>query len=265
MSLSPSDPNVKKQFDTFKAGVTKEATHILSEKMPQKILYFNKLVSEKSVAAEGDSETAKHFNAWLKFVPDKLPSLLGADDGSSRHNCALQLPAKRLKMDGDNTASKIPPKESVIYTASFPAHPQIYQMCEELKKEVAELIDMVGSVKLFIQLNVPRIEGGNNFGVQIQEEAIQELARVEDVAFSFCSSIVEYFTSRATLAAKIIKYPNVEDYKEALRELDEKKWMSLKIARIEMRNNYATLYDLLSKNWERVVIPRQSDSASMIY
>lgn len=69
----------------------------------------------------------------------------------------------------------------------------------------------VGTVKLWIQLNIPRIEDGNNFGVAIQEEAIQELGRVEDAAFGLCDGI-KYHTARAKLLTKIIKYPNIEDY-----------------------------------------------------
>jgi hypothetical protein len=33
------------------------------------------------------------------------------------------------------------------------------------------------SVKIWIQLNIPRIEDGNNFGVGVQEESINEIAR----------------------------------------------------------------------------------------
>jgi hypothetical protein len=38
---------------------------------------------------------------------------------------------------------------------------------------------MINTVKIWIQLNIPRIEDGNNFGVSIQEETVSELSRAE--------------------------------------------------------------------------------------
>ncbi len=44
---------------------------------------------------------------------------------------------------------------------------------------VFQLVEAINTVKMWIQLNVPRIEDGNNFGVSIQEETINELGRAE--------------------------------------------------------------------------------------
>lgn len=129
----------------------------------------------------------------------------------------------------------------------MPSHRQIVEELERIKDEASELIEMVGNIKLWIQLNIPRIEDGNNFGVGIQEEVIQELARVEDSAFNLFDAIVKYYMARAKLSTKVIKYPNVLDYQEAIRELDEKEWIHTKIAKVDMRNNYSMLYELLSK------------------
>lgn len=35
---------------------------------------------------------------------------------------------------------------------------------KELKKEFLELIESANTIKIWIQLNIPRIEDGNNFG-----------------------------------------------------------------------------------------------------
>ncbi len=42
-----------------------------------------------------------------------------------------------------------------------------------------ELVEMLNTVKIWIQLNIPKIEDGNNFGVSIQEETVSELGRAE--------------------------------------------------------------------------------------
>lgn len=48
-----------------------------------------------------------------------------------------------------------------------------------IKERILELIEIIDTVKVWIQLNIPRIEDGNNFGVSIQEETVNELSRAE--------------------------------------------------------------------------------------
>ena len=47
--------------------------------------------------------------------------------------------------------------------------------------QLEEASSMLGKVKLWIQLMVPRIEDGNNFGVAVQEECSGEV-RVDPLA-----------------------------------------------------------------------------------
>lgn len=44
----------------------------------------------------------------------------------------------------------------------------IIEQAEMLKQEVLQAVSNFGAVKIWIQLNIPRIEDGNNFGVGIQ-------------------------------------------------------------------------------------------------
>ena len=41
-------------------------------------------------------------------------------------------------------------------------------IANKIKSELVGLIDMCNKVKIAIQLSIPRIEDGNNFGVSIQ-------------------------------------------------------------------------------------------------
>lgn len=145
------------------------------------------------------------------------------------------------------------------------SNPQIKELVIYVKQEVSELIEMVSSIKLWVQLNIPQIQDGNNFGVGIQEETIQELGRVEDATFSLYESVCKYYSERARLSSKIVKYPGVEDYVEAVRELDERYWVSLRCSIADIRNNYAWLHDLLTKNWGKLSKPRNSEGTNMVY
>ncbi|CCF73086.1 proteasome activator subunit 2 (PA28 beta) [Babesia microti strain RI] len=223
--IEPLDPVVRDQYKQFKLDVTLQALDSFRQGIPKKILYFNNLLK------------LNHTVGRLFFAND-------LDKDSFKPTiCDI---SKRGR-EG----------ELIV-----PSHRQIVEELERIKDEASELIEMVGNIKLWIQLNIPRIEDGNNFGVGIQEEVIQELARVEDSAFNLFDAIVKYYMARAKLSTKVIKYPNVLDYQEAIRELDEKEWIHTKIAKVDMRNNYSMLYELLSKNWEKVVKPKSEDAHS---
>ena len=53
---------------------------------------------------------------------------------------------------------------------------------------------------------------GDNFGVQIQEEVLNELSRAQESAYNLRDVARAQHFVRAKLCAKLIKYPNVEDY-----------------------------------------------------
>eukprot|EP00920_Eleutheroschizon_duboscqi_P026981 GHVT01066099.1.p1 GENE.GHVT01066099.1~~GHVT01066099.1.p1 ORF type:complete len:264 (+),score=31.58 GHVT01066099.1:179-970(+) len=234
--IEPSDPAVQAQYEQFKLDVTKQAILSLRGRIPSKIIQFNAAVNVNC-----DPGQLLHAGDL-----DKTSYCIQATDGANG-----DMPkGKKIKLDNDRDC----------YTHHAQAHKQIYEQLEALKTEASELIETVGNIKLWIQLNVPRIEDGNNFGVGIQEEAIQELARVEDSAFNLYDAVVKYYMARAKLSTKVIKYPNVADYQEAIRELDEKEWIHIKITKVDFRNNYSMLYDLLVKNWEKVVKPKNEDT-----
>jgi proteasome activator subunit 3 (PA28 gamma) len=62
---------------------------------------------------------------------------------------------------------------------------------------------------MWIVFLIPRIEDGNNFGVSIQEEALNEVRTVEAEAASFYDQMSRYFLSRAELVVKAAKFPHV--------------------------------------------------------
>lgn len=60
-----------------------------------------------------------------------------------------------------------------------------------------------------------------------------------------------------------MRYPGVEDYIEAVQELDEKLYFDLKVSLRELRDNHALVYDLIQKNFEKIEKPRSSHVGAM--
>mgnify|MGYP002142151317 CR=1 FL=1 len=78
-----------------------------------------------------------------------------------------------------------------------------------LQQEIQESIQLATDIKLWVQLNIPRIEDGNNFGVSIQEGMVQELSRAEDAGMGALEGLGRWWQGRAKLISKVIKYAQV--------------------------------------------------------
>lgn len=151
------------------------------------------------------------------------------------------------------------------YTHDFavPCNKTIIKVIELLRKEWKEAIELVGAVKLWIQLSIPPIESGGQFHVGVQEECVQELNRFEDVAYNYLESPTKYFQTRAKLGAKLSRHRSVFDYRQSLLEADSLEYLNLKMAATELRNSYLVAYDLLSKNEDKLSTKNQSFGSHM--
>jgi len=110
---------------------------------------------------------------------------------------------------------------------------------------------------------VPKIEDGNNFGVGVQEEVMNELSRAEDSALGIVETSTKYFISRGKLISKVLKYPQIEDYAKSIGLLDEKNYLDVRLAFQDLRNNYAILDDIVQKNLDKLMKPRSSHTSNM--
>jgi len=122
---------------------------------------------------------------------------------------------------------------------------------------------MLDQVKLWVTLTMPKIEDGDNFGVQIQEEVLGELHRAQESAFNLRDAARQDYLSRAKICTKILKYPNVEDYHLALREHDEKQLYLARQHMFDLRNMYAVLTDLMHKNITKIRVPKANNSVGL--
>mmetsp|Transcript_52558 Transcript_52558/g.132193 ORF Transcript_52558/g.132193 Transcript_52558/m.132193 type:complete len:239 (-) Transcript_52558:137-853(-) len=202
----------------------------------------------------------------LNVVHVRLPKLVLHLDTLAKEDPNFTLNYKDLEhLDlGEHAASAMDDgkdKETVQHSP-VPCNQTIVNMLNLMKAELLDLIDMTSSVKIWIQLNIPRIEDGNNFGVGIQEEAVNELGRAEDSAFTILQAMTKYFISRAKLVSKALKYPHIKDYTRSIIELDEKQFINVSLCAVDLRNNASILYDLIHKNLEKIKQPRTTHHLS---
>ncbi|GLB35949.1 putative proteasome activator pa28, REG alpha beta subunit [Lyophyllum shimeji] len=242
--------DLAKKVEDFRNAVTKTGEDIVFNKFPTKLLELNQLVQTTLTT---DSPFHLSHAETCTDTTVYPPSL----DASA--NGPVQKKRKR-----DNDAQEIDKTNDLQY-AVFPGRILANQHMSKnvhnvVKGECAELAAMIDQVKLWVTLTMPKIEDGDNFGVQIQEEVLAELHRAQESAYNLRDAARQDYLARAKVCSKILKYPNIEDYTLALKEHDEKQLYIARQHLVDIRNLYAVLTDLIHKNILKIRAPKANNS-----
>ncbi|KAI3365485.1 hypothetical protein L3Q82_010576, partial [Scortum barcoo] len=231
-----------------------QAEDLVANFFPKKLLELDQFLKDPIINISELKEIHSEINLT---VPDPI-LLSNLHDGLDAQN------AKKRKLeDGTGEDMVTGTKVFVMPGGMMKSNGNLVDLIEKVKPEIRTLIEKCNTVKMWVQLLIPRIEDGNNFGVSIQEETVAELRTVEGEAASYLDQISRYYITRAKLVSKIAKYPHVEDYRRTVTEIDEKEYISLKIIVSELRNQYVTLHDMILKNIEKIKRPRSSNTDAL--
>ncbi|THH33448.1 hypothetical protein EUX98_g766 [Antrodiella citrinella] len=149
------------------------------------------------------------------------------------------------------------------YTGRVLPNSHLKQVHETVKRECEHMAESCDKIKLWVNLSMPKIEDGDNFGVQIQEEVLNELHRSQEAAYNLRDAARQDYLARAKICSKLLKYPNVEDYVLALQEHDEKQLYVARQNLIDLRNMYAILTDIMHKNISKIRTPKANNSVGL--
>lgn len=287
----PSTPNSSDEgkIEDFKKDVSERAEEIILEKFPLRIQKLQSLLksdlwqlsSYDAISTQLPAVDQLVYSSQTKNtfgVPSRC-EMNGrshgqqsyTSDGAATNGVTV---VSRPAADGPNK----PPAEkrsrmemtsdsdiSSLETApTISSNSNVQMVCKELKPILRDFIENCIVLKLWVSLLIPKIEDGNNFGVSIQAEVVKEITYCEDDAAKYYEELIEHFTNRAKLCSKVIKYPQIEDYRNAIKELDERQFSYLtKFVTAQLLNSHALLHDLISKNQEKIKRPRGTTSSSM--
>lgn len=241
-SIRLNDEQLKTMLCNITDKISSDAFTVLMDSFPKKITYFENVL--RQYEQEGG------YFVMPKNLNDEFNKTIKNIEESDSYAAPSSKRPRTLN-------------DEVCYTEKFPSNSLIKDLTETLCTDLGELSSMLGSIKLWLQKAVPRIEDGNNFGVSIQEDVISEITRVEEVTGTLCEGASKYHFSRAKMIGKVIKYPNVEDFKDSIRALDKKQMLLLRQTMFDCRINYGALFDHIHKNFEKLVNPRTDNTSNM--
>ncbi|KAM9559397.1 proteasome activator complex subunit 3-like isoform 2-T2 [Salvelinus alpinus] len=262
-SLLKVDNELNIKVDAFRQRITGEAENLVASFFPNKLLELDHFL--KSVCVVGHRLQDPILNICeLKEIHSEINLAVPDPILLSNLHDGLEVNAKKRKMEDGTGEDKVAgTKVFIMPSGMMKSNAKLVDLIEKVKPEIRTLIEKCNTVKMWVQLLIPRIEDGNNFGVSIQEETVAELRTVEGEAASYLDQISGYYITRAKLVSKIAKYPHVEDYRRTVTEIDEKKYISLKVIVSELRNQYVTLHDMILKNIDKIKKPRSSNAEAL--
>eukprot|EP01099_Mayorella_cantabrigiensis_P008570 TRINITY_DN807_c0_g5_i1.p1 TRINITY_DN807_c0_g5~~TRINITY_DN807_c0_g5_i1.p1 ORF type:complete len:268 (+),score=53.65 TRINITY_DN807_c0_g5_i1:112-915(+) len=240
-----SEEALLEKLSKYRDELATKAHTIVHFEFPKKVFYLEKLLQEPI------------WNLELSEIGEEPTSTSSTPNTNSKSEDTNQSKKRKLSESAEENDNKNIP--------SIPSNKIIAQLVSTVKKEVIDMTEMVTTVKLWIHLNIPRIEDGNNFGVGIQEETLGELGRIEEAAAAILESLTNYFIARAKLLSRAHKYPAIADCAHAVKEFDEKEYLNLRCFCIDLRNNYAILHDMIVKNLEKITKPRASNHMESLF
>ena len=262
-SLSPKQARRRstEMMDEFRREAETKALELVETFFPKKVVELSKayaeravfnLPADKVVGTLPTQETVTKQAATQAARTTKAGSVPG-----SRKDYLSSASENESEDDGSKSPQELPdPSQEQSILTPIPSNPVIQEMAEFLKIEVEEGVQALSAVKLWIQLLVPRIEDGNNFGVEVQDEVSAEVDRNESFCLSLMRTTARYFRDRGKIAENFARHPGVEDFRQALIERDQLEYFTLRLFLQDLRDNYATLHDLIKKNLEKIIAPK---------
>ncbi|KAM5192163.1 proteasome activator complex subunit 1 [Mantella aurantiaca] len=228
----------------FQNQFCKEANELISVGIPQKIADLDKLLSSPELNVSDLTSLRAELD-----IP--IP-----DPEKEKEKEKQKKEKDEKKKDDDE--EKGPPCGPIA------CNDKITSLQRAIKHEIKELKENLNMVTLWLQLQIPQIEDGNNFGVAVQEKVFELMTSLRTKLDATQTLISKYLSDRGDAVAKAAKSPHVGDYRALVQQLDESQYSELRIAALEIRNSYATLYDVINKNYNKIKRPR-GDTKRLIY
>ncbi|PWA25046.1 hypothetical protein CCH79_00015993 [Gambusia affinis] len=259
----------KKQVDDFCQNLSKEAEQLLSKFFPEKIEQLQMLL--KTSFSCDDLASLK--------APLDIPIPDPAKEEAKRKK-KEEKEAKEGKKDKDSDKEE---EDSGPPCGPICSNERVESLLNEVKPEIQTLKEKLNTlppvgpsdlinesddvscqVSMWVQLQIPRIEDGNNFGVAVQEKVFELLTNTRTKIEAFQTQISKYYSERGDAVAKASKQPHVGDYRQLVHELDQYQYRELRLVVLDIRNTYAVLFDIINKNYDKIKKPR-GDGKALIY
>merc|ERR1712142_65152 len=262
------------QMEEYRKDVCNRAKVLLQATIPEKLVNLDEMLQTERLKTDYCDEARQfavdslaEYEKALKELEQKMKEEAEEKEPEEEDDEEDEdPPSKKAKASNSKLSIGLKSKTSTMdATPKFPVNEKIMELAHILKPELIELSQSCQLLKDWILLHVPKHEDGNNFGVEVQEDALNEVSAVKDEALQTIEEQSAYHLARANIVEKIIQEGNVEDLKVFIYDEDEKQCRRLRNVGMSLRTNYTTILDLISKNYERIIHPKGYNPTTSMY
>ncbi|XP_051522951.1 proteasome activator complex subunit 2 [Myxocyprinus asiaticus] len=229
------------KIENYRQALYKQAEELFSNHIPLKISQLDNLL-------KGDEFSITDLSSLHAPLDIPIPDPPVPEDEEMETD----------KNEDDDKKKKKAPKCGFIK-----GNERIVKLLDIVKPEIIALKETCIIVSCWISHLIPKIEDGNDFGVAIQEKIIERINAVKTKVEGFQTNINKYFSERGDAVAKASKETHVMDYRSLVHEKDEAAYFEIRVILLDIRGFYAELYDVISKNLEKVTNPKGEEKPSM--
>lgn len=239
----------QQQVDSYYQKINKEGEELLQLFFPRKIEELQQMLATAFTCTDLKS---------LR-VPLDIPMPDPAKDEAKRQK---KKEAAKKKGDADKDSDK--EEDAGPPCGPICTNEALESLLKNTKSEISVLKETLITISMWMQLQVPKVEDGNNFGVAVQEKVFEHITNTRTKVEGFQTALGKYPGDRGDGVAKAAKSNYVGDFRELVHQLDESLYCELRLIVIEIRNIYAALFDIITKNYTKIKKPK-GDGKALIY
>lgn len=228
------------RIENYRQSLYKQAEELFSNHIPLKISQLDNLL-------KGDELSITDLSSLHAPLDIPIPDPPAAEE-------------EEMETDKNEDDEK---KKKAPKCGFIKGNERIVKLLDIVKPEIMALKETCITVSCWIAHLIPKIEDGNDFGVAIQEKILERITAVKTKVEGFQTNINKYFSERGDAVAKASKDTHVMDYRSLVHEKDEAAYSEIRVIMLDIRGFYAELYDVISKNLEKVTNPKGEEKPSM--
>ncbi|XP_048866212.1 proteasome activator complex subunit 2 [Brienomyrus brachyistius] len=229
------------KVDNFVRSICAQAEDLFSNRIPLKIVQLDKMLKEPDFCIT--DLAALHAPLEIPIPDPPTP--------------------EEEEMETDKNEEDEKKKKKAPKCGYIPGNEKVMKLLDRVKPEIRDLKETCILVTCWIQHLIPKIEDGNDFGVAVQEKILERIVAIKTKLEGFQTNINKYFTERGDGVGKASKETHVMDYRSLVHEKDEALYSDIRVMLLDVRGYYAELYDIISKNLDKVTNPKGEEKPSM--
>ncbi|RWR98693.1 proteasome activator complex subunit 3-like protein, partial [Dinothrombium tinctorium] len=188
--------NYQGEFFDYKDKILEEGEHLILEIFPEKVIKLNELINKYDLSLENHHRVDSDLN-----IP--IPNVNENSYNYNVHN----------EKNDENSRILFP-------NGIVPCNIQIVEMFNIMKEKMFDFSNDLKNLRMWINLLIPKIEDGNNFGVSIQKKVLNEIREIDKYNSDAINHFGYYLEGRGRIIQNIAKFPQIEDYRKLIEDLD---------------------------------------------